>query len=163
MKSLKPDAAVGFVDLSPHQQLSGDLIVVDNSVMMRWLFNDGSAVDGRYARAILAELSAENRRAITPAIWPYEAGFVIDFYRKNGTITNDQAMQHITALFDLTTVVLDHTLPHQLMEWSVTEGVSTYDAGYLQLARQTGSPLATLDKKMRKVARRSNIRLIEAR
>ena len=51
--------------------------VIDNSVVMRWLFGDGSLEDIEYAERILEILKAEGNMAMAPAIWPLEVGNVI--------------------------------------------------------------------------------------
>lgn len=40
-------------------------------------------------------------------------------------------------------------------------GLSSYDASYLDLAMREGLPLATLDKAMKKAAKRSHVALLE--
>ena len=51
--------------------------VIDNSVVMRWLFGDGSLEDIEYAERILEILKVEGNMAMAPAIWPLEVGNVI--------------------------------------------------------------------------------------
>ena len=49
-----------------------------------------------------------------------------------------------------------------LAQFSLTHGLTTYDAAYVQLALQHGSSLATLDRAMRAAASKLNIALIPA-
>jgi hypothetical protein len=51
--------------------------VIDNSVVLLWLFGDRSLEDIEYAERILEILKAESNMAMAPAIWPLEVGNVI--------------------------------------------------------------------------------------
>ena len=69
-----------------------------------------------------------------------------------------QATRHLNALNDLCTVAIDREPPANLFDFSHTHGVSAYDAAYLIMALSQGSQITTLDKKMRQVARKLDIK-----
>jgi predicted nucleic acid-binding protein len=128
--------------------------------MMRWLFSDGSSSDRRYATRILDSVRKTNPQIIVPYFWVYEAAFVVNYYVGEGALDSLQAASHLDSLFDLCTVAIDKESPAALFDFSRTHGVSAYDAAYLVLARAQNSQLATLDKKMRRVARKLGIEIL---
>ena len=65
--------------------------------------------------------------------------------------------RHLEYLFDVCTVISDGVTPVALFEFSLQHRISTYDAAYVLLAQNQGGSLATLDKKMRGVARKLDI------
>ena len=132
-------------------------LVVDNSVMMRWLFDDGSPSDRRYAAGILETIQAHSLQVIVPNIWVYESSFVVNYYFNQHVLPAVDARRHLEYLFDVCTVISDGVTPAALFEVSRLHRISTYDAAYVLLAQNQGGSLATLDKKMRRVARKLDI------
>ena len=136
---------MAFSTLASSQALAG-AIVIDNSVMMRWLFNDGSKADQQYAQRTRAHIGTKQLQVIVPYIWIYEASFVTNFYTKKGLISIADAVSHLNALFDLCLVIRGEEMPSELFQFANTHGLSTYDAAYVMLALQQGCAIATLDK-----------------
>lgn len=68
-------------------QLLSDALVIDNSVMMRWLFNDGSEEGQQYAQKVLHHIETRKPKVIVPYIWVYEASFVVNFILKRQGFT----------------------------------------------------------------------------
>lgn len=132
-------------------------LVVDNSVMMRWLFDDGSPSDRRYAARVLETIQAQNLQVIVPNIWVYECSFVVSYYFNQQVLPAADARRHLEYLSDVCTVISDGVSPAALFEVSRLHRISTYDAAYVLLAQNHACSLATLDKKMRRVARKLDI------
>ena len=132
-------------------------VVVDNSVMMRWLFRDGSEEDQRYARLVLSCLKADSTPVVAPYLWVYEAAFVVHHYVRKGAISPETGADHLKGLFDLCTVVRGEETPVALMAFASEHGVSAYDASYVLLARAHRRPIATLDRNMLAAARRLGV------
>lgn len=86
-------------DVLPHA------LVVDNSVMMRWLFNDGSASDQQYAQTVLQHIQSQKPSVIVPYLWVYEAAFVVHYYVKQGKVSHENSLKHLDALFDVCDVI----------------------------------------------------------
>lgn len=125
-------------------------LVVDNSVMMRWLFRDGSDSNQDYAKSVLQGIKDQGLTVLVPYIWVYESAFVTHYYTKQEAISTEDATSRLDALFELSTVIRGRETPSQLFETAQACNVSSYDASYLMLAKQQDCPLATLDKKMQK-------------
>ena len=148
---------MAFDSLQPGTLNSQSSLVVDNSVMMRWLFDDGSPSDRRYAAKVLDTIRENDPKVLVPYIWVYESAFVVNYYVGEGCLDRELATSHLKSLFDLCTVAIDREPPTALFDFSRAYGVSAYDAAYLMMAYSQGSEIATLDRKMRKIARRLDI------
>lgn len=132
-------------------QLLSDALVVDNSVMMRWLFNDGSEADQQYAQKVLHHIEAQKTQVIVPYIWVYEASFVVNYYTKKGVISFEQGITHLDSLFDLCSVIRGEETPGDLYDFANTHNLTTYDASYAMLALHQVVTIATLDKEIIRV------------
>jgi predicted nucleic acid-binding protein len=142
---------VGFSQLDP-AVLYDNAVVVDNSVCMRWLFDDGSAKDKKYAKQVLENIDAQSSQVLVPFLWIHEAAFVVNFYVNSESVELEKCVNHLNSLFHLCTVVSTESEPSEVFEFSNHNKISAYNAAYLMLAQQQGCPIATLDKKMTKVA-----------
>ncbi len=129
----------------------GDL-VLDNSVAMRWLVADGKPADQRYARSVRDQIYSQRPKVVVPYWWTYEASNVVAQYVRLGELDYDVASNTLIALQEMCSVIIDRETPLALFKAAEEHGITAYDAAYLLLARSEGLPLATLDKKMRKVA-----------
>ena len=148
---------MAFETLEPGRITNNTELIVDNSVMMRWLFDDGSARDRRYAQKVLGRIKDDGLRVLVPYIWVYEAAFVVNYYAQEGQIDHKGAVNRLNSLSDLCTVVIDKVPPSILFDFASIHKLSTYDAAYLILARTSVCAIATLDKKMLRVAKKLGI------
>lgn len=130
-------------------------IVIDNSVMMRWLFDDGSTADQHYSKSVLAAVKDRQLTVLVPPIWVYESAFVTNHYVKQKSINQTDSRQQLDMLFQLVNVIYTQQTPVELLETSQAVNISSYDAAYLLLAQQQECPLATLDKKMNRAHKKS--------
>ena len=151
---------MAFSTLKQDEQLDNS-IVVDNSVMMRWLFQDGSDSDQVYAQKVLTAIGAQALQIIVPYLWVYESAFVVEYYSRRKKLAHDPCMDQLTWLFDLCTVVRGDETPANLYKFSHTQGVSAYDAAYAMLALGQSCPIATLDKTLVKASGRAKYVLFE--
>ena len=149
-----------FKTLKQDERLDNS-IVVDNSVMMRWLFQDGSDSDQVYAHKVLTAIGAQALQIIVPYIWVYESAFVVEYYSSRDKLEHDQCVDQLTWLFDLCTVVRGDETPANLYKFSHTQGVSACDAAYAMLALGQSCPIATLDKMLVKASGRAKYILFE--
>ena len=138
-------------------QLLSNALVVDNSVMMRWLFNDGSETDQQYAQKVLHYIETSKAKVIVPYIWVYEASFVVNFYTKKGKVSHADSRKHLDSLFDLCQVIRGEETPKELFYFANTNGLSSYDSSYLMLAIQQKLPIATLDKEIIRISENLNV------
>jgi predicted nucleic acid-binding protein len=128
-------------------------LVVDNSVVMRWLFNDGAPADRDYAEQV-AHL-VETHDVYLPALFIPEAANVISRALKANVISQADSASCFDLIDDMAATVMsldDTKAVMQLTLRSVEDNLSAYDASYLLLAESLNCPLATLDKDLRKAA-----------
>ena len=132
--------------------------VVDNSVVMAWCFEDEA---GKYADAVLERLTVAE--AMVPAIWPLEVGNVLLVAERQRRLRRADSERFIALLRQLPIVVEPEDARRALgdvMALARDVGLSTYDASYLNVALRHGLPIATMDRDLRKAARRCHVAVV---
>lgn len=133
--------------------------VVDTSVVMAWCFEDESDV---YSDRVLE--SFIDSEAVVPGIWPLEVGNVLLVAERKKRITRTSAVRFIELLGGLPITVEQETtgrIPGEVLALAREQGLSTYDASYLDLAMKEGLPISTRDASLRKAARRCAVPLYD--
>lgn len=136
-----------------------DGFVVDNSVVMSWCLRDDA---GPYADEVLGRL--EDCAALVPSVWPLEVANTLLTAERRKLISESDAVRFISLLTKLPITVESEPQRNRIVElYSLgrKHGLSSYDVSYLSLAMKTGLPLATLDEKMRRSARRAGVALFK--
>ena len=119
--------------------------VVDASVVLTWCFPDE---DLALAHKV-AHMFKRGNSAITPSFWPHEVLNALLVGEKRKRISSDLIR---TFLRDLETlpIVLQELQPDavfdRIQSLSREHGLTAYDAAYLDLAKTSNLPLATLDE-----------------
>ena len=135
------------------------LFVIDNSIVMAWWFDDA---EDDYADAVLESL--ETGGALAPAVWPLEAGNVLLVAERRQRI-NRAATVRFLELLDALPIEVEQEPSERMFKEIVSlareQGLSTYDASYLDLAMRRDLPLATRDAALLKAARRCGIPVFE--
>ena len=134
--------------------------VLDNSVVMRWILASPKVSDQKYAANVLKALSDND--ALVPNLWHLETSNVIVSAEKRGELKPGESENFITQLENLP-IHVDALTAHQAFSRTInlarTYKLSTYDAAYLELAIREGLSLATLDKDLRKAAKKAEVPL----
>jgi predicted nucleic acid-binding protein len=137
--------------------MKGDF-VIDNSVVMTWCFKDERS---QYADAVLDRL--ERSAAIVPTIWPLEVGNVLLVAERKKRLSEADSIRFMALLSELP-LLIDQEPPERMLKEILSlareHRISTYDSSYLDLAMKKGLPLATLDKGLRKAAKRSDVSIL---
>jgi predicted nucleic acid-binding protein len=123
--------------------------VLDNSVVMRWLFADGSQDDQTYAAQVLTVLA--EGMAFVPNLWSLEVANVIVRAEAKKLLTESRSAEFIQILERMNIQVDNATYSKALtdtLQLARRYNLSSYDASYLELALRKGLPLATLDKQL---------------
>lgn len=124
----------------------GSNFVVDNSVVISWLFRDEA---NNYADAVLDRLSVAT--AHVPSIWPLEVLNVLLTAERRKRISQADSARYLTLLGQLP-IIVEYEPPQNIMTILLSLGrennLTSYDASYLDLAMRNGYPIATLDKKL---------------
>jgi len=121
--------------------------VVDASAVAALLFVEPEADE--VARQL------EGFELTAPSLLPYEIASVARKKIARHPGVSDQILAALERLDDLGVVLVDIP-PVDALRVALDTGLSTYDAGYLFLSRLTGSPLVTLDEKLKRGGRRTS-------
>ena len=122
--------------------------VLDNSVVMRWLLNDGSQERLAYAANVLDLLTQVTGEALVPGVWSLEVANVLVKAQAKGLVSEARASAFVGLLADMAITVDTSTATRALgdtLQLARRFKLSSYDAAYLELALREGLPLATLD------------------
>ena len=129
--------------------------VLDCSITVSWLFADEVTpeTDGLLDRL-------KDSGALVPALWRLELGNVLARAEKYKRITATQMAKHLDLLDRLpiaTDTETESRAFREILTLARTEGLTTYDAAYLELAMRRGLELATRDKQLVRAARRLEV------
>lgn len=134
--------------------------VLDNSVTMRWCFNDGSAADLAYAERVMDALADDS--ALAPSLWSLEVVNVLARAEHHGHIDTALTAAFLDRLRKLRIMPEESSFEVAItgiLEAARRHHLTAYDASYLELAARKRLPLATLDASLRKAARREGVRV----
>jgi predicted nucleic acid-binding protein len=136
----------------------GGGFVLDASVAIRWALRDGSAADRAYADQVLDSFAVTF--AVVPALWYTETIHVLRCAENDGKF-GESAMTGFVYRLGQLPIEADTAAPAgiQLAVAAISREfrLSGYDAQYLELARRRNMPLATLDKDLRKAAKKAGV------
>jgi len=126
--------------------------VLDNSVVMRWLLQDGSDDRLAYASQVLERLAQDDCEAVVPGIWALEAANVLVKAQAKGLVSEARSAAFVGLLQDMAFATDTRTAERALgdtLQLARRFKLSSYDASYLELALREGLALATLDDQLR--------------
>jgi predicted nucleic acid-binding protein len=123
--------------------------VVDASIASAWCFPDERT---DYTDAVFSALASSFADAVAPSLWAYEIGNSVLMGVRRKRITQPDAEQFLFSLQDLNVGLFGPPSSGELVTLARTHDLTVYDAAYFSLARQTGLPLATLDRQLIRAA-----------
>lgn len=130
--------------------------VLDCSVALAWALPDESSAK---ADDFLESLEPDDKLWV-PALWWYELSNALVAAQRRQRLTEAERLQ-LTELYELLPIHTDsHLNPDaawRLQAIAKAEGLSAYDAAYLELAQRKGIGLATLDKRLGAAARKTGV------
>ena len=134
---------------------AADAIVVDASVALSWCFREEAAAETDAIYDRVREVGA-----VVPSIWHLELGDALLQAEKRGRITDGSVSQRLE-LFTRLPIVADAETTrrawHETLVLAKAEGLTSYDAAYLELALRHGAALASKDDALRRAARRLGV------
>ena len=131
--------------------------VVDNSIIMSWCFKDET---NDYDEIVLSRLTEAT--AVVPSIWPLEVVNVLLVAERQKRLSESDSVRFITLLSQLP-IVVEYERPEmmkELLSLARANGLSSYDASYLDLAMRNGFPIATLANKLINAAKKSDVPIL---
>lgn len=136
--------------------------VLDNSVVMRWLLQDGSRERLVYASQVLERLAQEDCEAVVPGIWALEAANVLVKAQAKGLVSEARSAAFVGLLQEMAFATDTRTAERALgdtLQLARRFKLSSYDASYLELALREGLALATLDDQLRAAMQQTGVTL----
>ncbi len=132
--------------------------VIDASVALAWCFDDEATAA---TRALLDRFEGEH--AEVPSLWHLELANALASSERKRRITPARASEFIALIGGLP-IEVDEETPRRalsaVLDLARSEGLSAYDASYLELAMRRGVPLATKDDDLARAARRVGVALL---
>ncbi len=110
-------------------------------------------------KARIIQLTSETS-AVSPEILPYELGNVLTAMVKRKQLSHKEALAAYDAVSSIPVRLISVDI-QQALRLALDYNIYAYDAYFLQCAKQLSSPLLTLDKRMKQVAREMKIELVE--
>ncbi len=126
---------------------------------MAWYFRDQADA---YCDSVLAALKFGE--ATVPAVWPLEVANILLIGERRKLITRTDTVTFLGTLAQLR-IAVDEETPRRalgsILALAREQGLSAYDAAYLELALRLGLPLASRDNALKKAARAAGVSLMK--
>jgi predicted nucleic acid-binding protein len=135
--------------------------VLDASVAVAWCFEDETT---KFTESVL-DLFSEGAEALVPSIWPLEVANALLIAERRKRIALAQVTLLLQRIAGLSISVIATNTEQafgQILSIACQQGLSEYDAAYLNLALLQELPLASLDSELRRSARTVGVALISA-
>ena len=132
------------------------VFVLDCSVAVAWLLEDERVPA---ADALLDRFDGGGQ-AVVPSFWRLELGNVLAGAERRNRIGATGIARCLGILARLPNVAdaqTDERALREILALARREHLTTYDAAYLELAMRLGLPLATLDRRLARAARRAGV------
>jgi predicted nucleic acid-binding protein len=126
--------------------------VLDSSVALSWLLPGEESGE---SMAWLDRLASEG--AITPNLWRLEVGNALLTAQRRGRIAPERrflALQTLAALPIEDDAETSERAWRETFQLADEQGLTLYDAAYLELAIRRGLPLATFDERLKAAGQR---------
>jgi predicted nucleic acid-binding protein len=131
--------------------------VLDASVSAYWAFADED-----HPVAEMAFSSLQTEEVVVPALWWFEIRNILVVNERRGRIDQRDSDLFLQALTQFR-ICIDRA-PEQtdVLRIARDQGLSVYDAAYVELAHRERLPLATLDRRLGEAARLMGVQLLQA-
>ena len=130
-------------------------LVLDASISLAWLLDDETAPEAEVARQRLATHSA-----YVPRIWHLEMRNALLVAERRGRLSRRMSEERLDALSELPIRTDQDPNFRAVMDLARTQGITFYDALYLELALRMTAALATLDNALARAAANEGLDVI---
>jgi predicted nucleic acid-binding protein len=135
--------------------------VLDASVVLTWCFPDENAAMAQH----VAGMFKRGDTAVTPSFWPHEVLNALLVGEKRKRISKELVRSFLDDLATLP-IVLEQfpagVVFDRIQHLSREHGLTAYDAAYLDLALDSGLPIATLDEDLMRACKKARARLVQS-
>ena len=130
-------------------------LVIDSSAALSWCFEDEASpeTDALFERV-------RDLGAVVPGLWHLEVANVLLQAEKRGRITAGDVTMRLDLIAALPITTDSETTARawrEILALARAQGLTTYDAAYLELAIRRGLPLQTKDEALIGAAKRCNV------
>jgi predicted nucleic acid-binding protein len=135
--------------------------IIDASAALPWRFEDEATP---WTESLLDRVE-RGEQVLAPAHWPREIINGLLMARRRNRVTDAQVREFIEDLAALPIQVEPASVPARwpaILALAEQYRLTAYDAAYLDLARRSGLPVATLDGDLRKAATKAGVELVQA-
>ncbi|MFZ3265248.1 MAG: type II toxin-antitoxin system VapC family toxin [Terriglobales bacterium] len=133
--------------------------MLDASVVLTWCFPDENAALAQH----VAGMFKRGDIAIAPSFWPHEVLNALLVGEKRKRISRELVRSFLDDL-EVLPIVLEQfpaaVVFDRIQRLSREHGLTAYDAAYLDLALNSGLPLATLDEDLATASKKARVRLV---
>ena len=129
--------------------------VLDASVTAAWLLPDEESLLAEYVQDLLVQ-----HHAVVPSVWWFEVRNTLLVAERRKRLSEDQTHFIQDSLASLPILFDREPDERGLMEIARRNGLTVYDASYVELGRRLALPLATLDKAMARAALKEQVDLV---
>jgi predicted nucleic acid-binding protein len=129
--------------------------VLDASVTAAWLLPDEESLLAEYVQDLLVR-----HDAVVPTVWWFEVRNTLLVAERRNRLSEDQTHFIQDSLASLPILFDREPDERGLMEIARRNGLTVYDASYVESARRLSLPLATLDKAMARAASKEQVDLV---
>ncbi|MDP2949778.1 MAG: type II toxin-antitoxin system VapC family toxin [Chloroflexota bacterium] len=133
--------------------------VLDASLALAWHFEDEVS---EYADRVLDRVGED--RALVPSVWELEIANALAVAERRGRLSPAGVARAVELFLELAISIHEVALESALgpvLDLARTQGMTAYDAAYLELAMREGLPLATEDEALRAAALRVGVPLVD--
>ena len=130
-------------------------LVVDSSAALSWCFEDEASPE---SDALFEQV--RDQGAVVPGLWHLEVANVLLQAERRGRITTGDVGMRLSLIADLPITTDNETTARawrEILALARAQGLTTYDATYLELAIRRGFPLMTKDAALIAAAGRSGV------
>jgi predicted nucleic acid-binding protein len=135
--------------------------VLDASIVLTWCFPDENSALAQH----IASLLKRGDTGITPSFWPHEVVNALLVGEKRKRISKEMTQSFLADLASLPILLQPpsgEVVFDRLQSLSRRYGLTAYDAAYLDLAIETGLPLATLDEDLIEACKKAKVELMQS-
>jgi predicted nucleic acid-binding protein len=130
-------------------------LVIDSSAALSWCFEDEATPE---SDALFERV--RDQGAVVPGLWHLEVANILLQAEKRGRITAGDVATRLELIAELPIATDSETTARacrEILALARAEGLTTYDATYLELAMRRGLPLQTKDETLVAAAERTGV------
>jgi predicted nucleic acid-binding protein len=130
-------------------------LVIDSSAALSWCFEDEASPE---SDALFEQV--RDQGAVVPGLWHLEVANVLLQAERRGRIAPGDVTMRLELIAELPITIDNETTARawrEILALARAEGLTTYDATYLELAIRRGLPLQTKDAALITAAKRIGV------